>query len=248
MKLKGGAIQLKSDPYAACTELPPASASVVKDLRNYAWDDAAWMDAREKYKDRHQPVSIYETSLTVWKNAQELVDYVKELKYTHVELHPVMEYLDEDAGKSVAPYMSQPLETAADFIGEEEDVAGEEVECKLPLEEMRMLKEEQEELDRTYPAVDAVSRAVTPDDLDNAGNVLFKLNDADKDEEKSLRAALTLHTIRETDLFEIFSSQVENKNVIDSLMGKYLDGDGTPLPVRKTKSVVPVSDGGKQYL
>ncbi len=45
---------------------------------------------------------------------------------------------------------------------------------------------------------------VTPDDLDNAGNVLFKLNDADKDEEKSLRAALTLHTIRETDLFEIF--------------------------------------------
>ena len=91
-------------------------------------------------------------------------------------------YLDEDAGKSVAPYMSQPLETAADFIGEEEDVAAEEVECKLPLEEMRMLKEEQEELDGTYPAVDAVSQAVTPDDLDNAGNVLFKLNDADKDE------------------------------------------------------------------
>ena len=157
-------------------------------------------------------------------------------------------YLDEDAGKSVAPYMSQPLETAADFIGEEEDVAGEEVECKLPLEEMRMLKEEQEELDGTYPVVDAVSQAVTPDDLDNAGNVLFKLNDADKDEEKSFRAALTLHTIRETDLFEIFSSQVENKNVIDSLMGKYLDGNGNPLPVRKTKSVVPVSDGWKQYL
>ena len=81
-------------------------------------------------------------------------------------------YLDEDAGKSVAPYMSQPLETAADFIGEEEDVAGEEVECKLPLEEMRMLKEEQEELDGTYPVVDAVSQAVTPDDLDNAGNEL----------------------------------------------------------------------------
>ena len=70
----------------------------------------------------------------------------------------------------------------------------------------------------------------------------------DEDEGKSLRAALTLHTIRETDLFEIFSSQVENKNVIDSLMGKYLDGNGNPLPVRKTKSVVPVSDGWKQYL
>ena len=143
-------------------------------------------------------------------------------------------YLDEEAGKTVAPYMTQPLETAADFSGE--------------VEEMRMLKEEQEELDGTYPVVDAVSQAVTPDDLDNAGNVLFKLNDADKDEEKSIRAALTLHTIRETDLFEIFSSQVENKNVIDGLMGKYLDGNGNPLPVRKTKSVVPVSDGWKQYL
>ena len=57
------------------------------------------MDAREKYKDRHQPVSIYETSLTAWENAQELVDYVKKLKYTHVELHPVMEYLNEDSGE-----------------------------------------------------------------------------------------------------------------------------------------------------
>ena len=157
-------------------------------------------------------------------------------------------YLDENAGKTVAPYMSQQLETGSDFIGADKDIPEDEVECKLPLEEMRMLKEEQEELDGTYPVVDAVSQAVTPDDLDNAGNVLFKLNDADKDEEKSLRAALTLHTIRETDLFEIFSSQVENKNVIDSLMGKYLDGNGNPLPVRKTKSVVPVSDGWKQYL
>ena len=157
-------------------------------------------------------------------------------------------YLDENAGKTVAPYMSQQLETGSDFIGADKDIPEDEVECKLPLEEMRMLKEEQEELDGTYPVVDAVSQAVTPDDLDNAGNVLFKLNDADKDEEKSLRAALTLHTIRETDLFEIFSSQVENKNVIDSLMGKYLDGNGNPLPMRKTKSVVPVSDGWKQYL
>ena len=99
MKLKGGTIQLKSDPYAVCTELPPASASVVKDLRNYVWDDATWMDAREKYKDRHQPVSIYETSMTAWENAQELVDYVKKMKYTHVELHPVMEYLNEDSGE-----------------------------------------------------------------------------------------------------------------------------------------------------
>ncbi len=144
--------------------------------------------------------------------------------------------------------MSQPLETATDFIGEEEDIAEEEVECRLPLEEMKILKEEQGELDGIYPAVDIVSQAVTPDDLDNAGNVLFKLNDADKDEEKSRCAAIILHTIRETDLFEIFSSQVENKSVIDSLIGEYLDGDWNPLPIWKTKSVAPASGGWKQYL
>ena len=43
MKLKGGTVQLKSDPYAACTEVPPASASVVTDLRGFKWDDEAWM-------------------------------------------------------------------------------------------------------------------------------------------------------------------------------------------------------------
>lgn len=148
-------------------------------------------------------------------------------------------FLDEDAGKTIAPYMSQPLETATDFIGEEEDIPEEEVECNLPLEEMKMLKEEQEELDGTYPAVDVVSQAVTPDDLDNAGNVLFKVNDADKDEEKSRRAAITLHTIRETDLFEIFSSQVENKGVIENLLGKYLDGNGIPLPLKEKKQGQP---------
>ena len=157
-------------------------------------------------------------------------------------------YLDENAGKTVAPYMSQQLETGSDFIGADKDIPEDEVECKLPLEEMRMLKEEQEELDRTYPAVDAVSRAVTPDDLDNAGNVLFKLNDADKDEEKSLRAALTLHTIRETDLFEIFSSQVENKNVIEELMGKYVDKEGNALPLKRERKENPVDYEWRQFL
>ena len=50
-------------------------------------------------------------------------------------------YLDENAGKTVAPYMSQQLETGSDFIGADKDIPEDEVECKLPLEEMRMLKE-----------------------------------------------------------------------------------------------------------
>lgn len=146
-------------------------------------------------------------------------------------------YLDENAGKTVVPYMSQPLEINTDYIGEDEDIPEEEVECNLPLEEMKMLKEEQQEFDETSPEVDSISGVVTPADLDNASDVLFKLNDADKDEEKSRRAALTLHAIRETDLFEIFSSQVENKSVIENLMGKYLDGEGNALPAKKEKII-----------
>lgn len=147
-------------------------------------------------------------------------------------------YLDENAGQTAAPYMTQPLEMNAGYTEDNEDVPEEEVECKLSLEEMKMLKEEQEELDETAPEVDTITQVVTPADLDNASDVLFQLNDADKDEDKSRRAALTLHAIRETDLFEIFSSQVENKNLIANLMGKYLDGEGNALPVRKTKETI----------
>lgn len=151
-------------------------------------------------------------------------------------------YLDENAGQTVAPYMTDPLEMNEGYTEDNEDIPEEEVECKLPLEKMKMLKEEQEELDETSPEVDTITQVVTPADLDNAGDVLFQLNDADKDEDKSRRAALTLHAIRETDLFEIFSSQVENKNIIANLMGKYLDGEGNALPVRKTKAESQISD------
>lgn len=144
-------------------------------------------------------------------------------------------YLDENAGKTAAPYMSQPLEMNAGYTEESDDIPEEEVECNLSLEEMKTLKEEQEELDETSPEVDSISQVVTPADLDNASDVLFKLNDADKDEEKSRRAAFTLYAIRETDLFEIFYSQVESKSVIENLMGKYLDENGNALPMKEKK-------------
>lgn len=146
-------------------------------------------------------------------------------------------YLDENAGQTVAPYMTQPLEMNTGYTEDNEDIPEEEVECKLSLEEMKILKEEQEELDESAPEVDTITQVVTPSDLDNASDVLFKLNDADKDEEKSHRAALTLHAIRETDLFEIFSCQVENKNIIKNLMEKYLDGEGNALPAKKEKMI-----------
>lgn len=148
-------------------------------------------------------------------------------------------YLDENAGKTAAPYMSQPLEMNAGYTEESDDIPEVEVECNLSLEEMKTLKEEQEELDETSSEVDSISQVVTPADLDNASDVLFKLNDADKDEEKSRRAAFTLYAIRETDLFEIFYSQVESKSVIENLMGKYLDENGNALPMKEKKQNQP---------
>lgn len=157
-------------------------------------------------------------------------------------------YLDENAGKTAAPYMSQPLEMNVGYTEESDDIPEEEVECNLSLEEMKTLKEEQEELDETSPEVDSISQAVTPADLDNAGDVLFQLNNADKDEDKSRRAALTLHAIRETDLFDIFFFQMENKNIIANLMEKYLDEEGNALPVRKMRDENQLSADWKQFL
>ena len=135
-------------------------------------------------------------------------------------------YLDENAGKTVAPYMSQQLD---------EDIPEDEVECKLPLEEMRMLKDEQEELDSRSPEAEAIVPAVTPADLLNVGDVLLNLDGAGSDEDKSYRAAMTLRAIRETDMFELFSSQVENKKLIEDLMGTYVETEGNALPLKRER-------------
>lgn len=150
-------------------------------------------------------------------------------------------YLDENAGTTVAPYMSQPLESAA--IEEAGDIIeADDVECNLPLEEMKLLKEEQEGLDADIPEVETISEAVTQADLENMGDVLFRIDGAAADEEKSLRAAKTLYAIRETDMFTVISSQVENKDFITELMDKYLDEDGNPLPTNRNDKAKLVAD------
>ena len=102
IKTKDGRILMKADPYAFSTEVPDSDNSVIADLSflkdQAIWKDDAWMKNRPVFSDRNQPMSIYETSLSDWENSSALVDFVKDLGYTHVELHPVMEYLDEDAG------------------------------------------------------------------------------------------------------------------------------------------------------
>ena len=91
---------LKSDPYAFCTELPPATASVVTELDGYQWRDAGWLNFRrsKQGKINCEPINIYEVHLGSWKRhddgsyysygeiASELAPYVKQMGYTHIEL------------------------------------------------------------------------------------------------------------------------------------------------------------------
>jgi 1,4-alpha-glucan branching enzyme len=96
--------QLKADPYAFYCEMPPKSASVVWNPGKYRWNDAAWMEARATHDILKSPVSIYEVHLESWLRAPhgqtltyrdlavKLVEYVKQMGYTHIELLPVMEH------------------------------------------------------------------------------------------------------------------------------------------------------------
>lgn len=98
IKVKGGEVLLKADPYGNSAEHDPEGASVVADVSAFQWNDGDWMKERSRFDDRKQPVSIYETSLEEWKSAEELVEFLAEEDFTHVELHPVMEYLDDITG------------------------------------------------------------------------------------------------------------------------------------------------------
>lgn len=147
-------------------------------------------------------------------------------------------YLDENAGITIAPYMCQPLEKGKDYIGEEEEIPSEEVDCTLSPDEMAALREAQEEMDESQPETDAVSQAVTLDALSLAGDVLMGLNGADKDEGKKSSAARTLFVIRNTDLFDVFVSQVGNEETVSKLLDEYLDEEGRPLsPKRERKGI-----------
>ncbi|HVW11218.1 MAG TPA: 1,4-alpha-glucan branching protein GlgB [Bryobacteraceae bacterium] len=96
--------QLKSDPFGFGTEKPPKSASIVCDLDEHQWGDAEWMEGRGYQNWLHSPVTVYEVHLESWKRdedgqpltyrelAEQLVPYVKEMGYTHVELMPVQEH------------------------------------------------------------------------------------------------------------------------------------------------------------
>lgn len=98
-----GVITEKADPFARYCEKPPHTASVVWDL-DYKWKDDSWMQNRHDYNALDKPYSVYEVHLGSWRRgehnrfltylelADDLVKYIKETGFTHVEFMPIMEY------------------------------------------------------------------------------------------------------------------------------------------------------------
>lgn len=98
-----GQVLEKGDPFAMYWEVPPKTASVVWE-NNYKWKDSKWLKTRKEKNALNQPFSVYEVHLGSWKRknngeslsykelAKDLVAYVKEMGYTHVEFLPVMEH------------------------------------------------------------------------------------------------------------------------------------------------------------
>ena len=152
-------------------------------------------------------------------------------------------YLDENAGKTAAPFMSQPLER--NFIGEEEDVQQEDVECNLQLEKMKLLQEVQEDLDAESPEVESVSPVLSSRDMEVLGEYLAHQDEADH--EKAMQAARVLFSIRQTSLIDVFLSNMENSAIVEELIDRYLDEDGNPRPL-KVKDGNEPSDEWRKYI
>ena len=88
----------KIDPLAQATEVPPSTASIVTES-TYKWKDSKWIDARSKRDALKSPMSIYELHAGSWRQgldyrtlADELIPYVQELGFTHVEFMPLAEH------------------------------------------------------------------------------------------------------------------------------------------------------------
>ncbi len=118
IETRSGKIQLKADPYAFCSEVRPANASVTTDL-SYSWNDDDWIKQRAGTPLYDKPVNIYEMHFGSWKTKDDgsyytytemadiLIPYLKDMHYTHVEFMPISEYpFDGSWGYQVTGYYS----------------------------------------------------------------------------------------------------------------------------------------------
>ena len=125
-----GTAAYKIDPYAYEFEVRPKDASVVKDLPNKKWSDGLWMANRKRREIYNRPLNIYEVHLSSWKHHEdgswysikdlenELIPYVKEMGYTHIEFMPLMEHpLDASWGYQATGFyaLSSKFGTIEDF-------------------------------------------------------------------------------------------------------------------------------------
>ncbi|WP_084129128.1 1,4-alpha-glucan branching protein GlgB [Demequina sp. NBRC 110055] len=95
---KDGTWRQKADPMARATEVPPQTASIVAES-SYSWSDDDWMIRRAQSEAHRAPMSVYEVHLGSWRQglgyremADQLVEYVTRMGFTHVEFMPVMEH------------------------------------------------------------------------------------------------------------------------------------------------------------
>jgi 1,4-alpha-glucan branching enzyme len=129
----GNQVGLKSDPYGFSGEVRPKNASIVRSIDGYEWKDKTWIDARTTRDWLHSPLSIYELHAGSWRRntaegnrwltyrelAEELIPYVKQMGYTHIELLPIMEHpLDLSWGYQTVGYfaVTSRYGTPADFM------------------------------------------------------------------------------------------------------------------------------------
>jgi len=120
IRSRDGRLILKADPYGFAMQLRPDNCSVVADLNDYGWQDAEWLERRERQDPLRRPLNAYEVHLGSWRRpwewrtppfmswreaADQLIPYAKDLGYTHLELMGVAEHpLDASWGYQVVGY------------------------------------------------------------------------------------------------------------------------------------------------
>ena len=112
-----GEWHMRADPYGFEMELRPSNGSKLRNLSEYQWNDSAWMESRKDKAPVREPMNIYEMHLGTWRQgengrilnyaeiADQLVPYLQDMGYTHVEFMPVMEHpFDGSWGYQVIGY------------------------------------------------------------------------------------------------------------------------------------------------